>query len=500
MCVWLDAIISIPLQDLWELNQFSFSCQDCFLQGGRGHKSGILQRFIAPHGGGKHNSQIRATWTPKLCVLERRRTKQELHDTRFALCERAITFDGPDVHSVSVPLCGTVLAGRVESICNEIVWRISSQSHCVSTESIYIDDPSEPANSISIERMVVNFKVDGNGNIWILWMNSIIPCRQHGFAVDRNDRAAAAVPLADTTNNPNISPAFETVVRLPQTTKLSQEPNHCADKKPVNNSAMQATCPSCGKDDGDPHFQATPYKTIITHFEKTMAMLEADKNTNPRIFWPPKRQFIQAAGGVGFGCLPSQLRKDGKRERSQFSEETHIIPPVIREVHPNLKAKSYSISRDDPLFLSKTCSICETCFLSYTRTMSNLDFQKPVDPLPHITNAKYDFPAKVGNRKSAYKAEKTSGDSNKTPLFDVVLPSLPSPIASPPAEREASEKKKDSLRQSNTTSYFTLDDKDGEKKLGHLIMQGGAAVSREKRRLPCRRRNPYRENLERIAD
>ena len=458
---------------------------DDFLQGGRGRKSGILQRFIAPHGGGKHNSQIRATWTPKLCVLERRRTKQELHDTRFALCERAITFDGPDVHSVSVPLCGTVLAGRVERICNEIVRRIS---HRVSAESVYTTekDPSEPASAI-VERMVVNFKVDGNGNIWILWMDSIIPCHRHCLAARGNDRAAAAAaaaataPLADRTNTPpERSPAFETVVRLPQTTVLAQEPNHSADQRPVN-SAIQATCPSCGKDDGDPHFQAIPYKTIITHFEKTMAMLEEDKGTNPRIFWPPKRRFIQAAGGVGFGCLPSQLRKDGKQERNhQFSKETHLIPPVIREVHPDLKANGYSLSRDDPLFLSKICSICETCFLSYTQTtMSNLDFRKPVEPLPNITNAKYEFPEKVG--KSARTARKQSGqiqeeeragktpdDSNKT-LFEIVLPSLPPPIASPPErpESKATETtKKDSLRHSDT--YFTLDDKDGEDKLGHL--------------------------------
>ena len=414
---------------------------------------------------------------------------------RFALCERAITFDGPDVHSVSVPLCGTVLAGRVERICNEIVRRMSQ----VLAESVSKDDPPEQENlnggSNGIERMVANFKVDGNGNIWILWMDSASPCRRHG-SVDGKDRAA--MPLADTANAPERSPVLETVVRLPQTTKLSQEPNHSKGHKPVNH-AIQATCPSCSKDDGDPHFQATPYKTIITHFEKTMAMLEEDEETNPIIFWPPKRRYIQAAGDVGFGCLPSQLRKDGKQKKNRFSGETHLIPPVIREVHPNLKAKGYSISRDDPLFLSKTCSICETCFLSYARTMSNLDFRKPVDPLPHVANAKYTFPEIVGGTKSANakdKAKKTD-DSNKS-LFEIDLPPLPAPIASPPQKSEATliPHIKDSLMHTNTT-YFTLDDKDGEDKLGHMIMRDGAATgSRE--RLPCR--NPYSENLERMVD
>ena len=129
-----------------------------FLQHGRHNKSGILQRFIAPHGGGNHNSQIRAIWTPKLCVLERRRTKQDLHDTRFALYERCITFDGPDVHSVSVPLRGSVLSGRVETICNEIVRHIAEVS-AENTHGRSCDD-----SFLGVARMVVNFKVDGNGS------------------------------------------------------------------------------------------------------------------------------------------------------------------------------------------------------------------------------------------------------------------------------------------------------------------------------------------------
>jgi hypothetical protein len=42
-----------------------------FLHHGRHNKSGILQRFIAPHGR-THNSCIRAVWTPNMCLLDRR--------------------------------------------------------------------------------------------------------------------------------------------------------------------------------------------------------------------------------------------------------------------------------------------------------------------------------------------------------------------------------------------------------------------------------------------
>ena len=50
-------------------------------------QSGILQRFIEPQG--VSNSMIRAIWSPKVCLLERRLSKHQLQDQRFGLYERA---------------------------------------------------------------------------------------------------------------------------------------------------------------------------------------------------------------------------------------------------------------------------------------------------------------------------------------------------------------------------------------------------------------------------
>ena len=56
-----------------------------------------------------------------MCVLERRKTKQDLHDSRFGLYERAVTFEGPEVFSVALPLRGEILSGKLRSICERVL-------------------------------------------------------------------------------------------------------------------------------------------------------------------------------------------------------------------------------------------------------------------------------------------------------------------------------------------------------------------------------------------
>ena len=69
-----------------------------------------------------------------------------------------------------MPLRGTVLSGRVESICNEIVKHIAdvSAENTSGTSSKGLTSISKKSvvdNSfLGVARMVVNFKVDGNGS------------------------------------------------------------------------------------------------------------------------------------------------------------------------------------------------------------------------------------------------------------------------------------------------------------------------------------------------
>tara|TARA_B110000305_G_C19191866_1_gene516969 strand:+ start:108 stop:836 length:729 start_codon:yes stop_codon:yes gene_type:complete len=107
--------------------------------------SGILQRFIEPKG--TQNSMIRAVWSPKVCLLERRVNNRQLHDKRFGLYERAITYEGPEFHSNASPLRGNVLPSQIQRICENIVSHVGEVSF----------------QKNRIRRMVMNFKVDAKG-------------------------------------------------------------------------------------------------------------------------------------------------------------------------------------------------------------------------------------------------------------------------------------------------------------------------------------------------
>ena len=368
-------------------------------------------------------------WTPKLCLQERRRTKQNLHDTRFALFERAITFDGPEIHSVSVPLRGTVLAGRIQSICTEISKHI--------TKVVQEDTSSKRRNDVSksflgVARMVVNFKVDGNGRIWILWSDSV---RLESMSRDNTSilsKLEPSTPLQGSISEPL---NMDTLVELPASTKLSQIPNHSTALK-LDNKMKVASCPSCSKEDYDLHFQAVPFKTIIQHFETMLDMLRSHEESHPSKVWPPENRFIQAAGGIGFGMLSSQLVQDREMQSTtRVAEESLSIPPVIRQIHPKLRVKGFQMYRSDPSFLFKTCNVCEDCYLAYAQlTSSNFMMTRPIEITDatafegNPTSTSYPVHA-TPKSKRVYK--RPDNDADATRLF-LDAPQLPHAITEPP--------------------------------------------------------------------
>ena len=84
--------------------------------------------------------------------------------------------------------------------------------------------------------------------------------------------------------------------------------------------------------------------------------------------WPPDPQVITAAGGVGFGCL-DLLNDDLGRGNGGMvdlrGDGDVRIPPVLRYLHPRLNGMGFARCRQDPLFLYKTVTVCEACFLVY---------------------------------------------------------------------------------------------------------------------------------------
>jgi hypothetical protein len=299
--------------------------------------SGILQRFIEPKG--TKNETIRAIWSPKICLLERAENIYQLHDHRYGLYERCVTYEGPEFYCTSAPLRGPVLAGKIQRLCESIVAHISEVTFAQS----------------QVSRIVLNYKVDSRDKVWLLYSTSI----------------RCSTPPALFGQDPIPNPALvniDNVLSLPSTVYLN--PNRSYDKiKPKK----EIHCLSCGGATLEDIRHPMQYKTIIKHYEHILFLIQELAESHEVLKWPPKQDIIESAGGVGFGCLAlptsngdNELGKPKKMDLTKPLEMDELrIPPILRYIHPKLSARSYQQCRKDPLFLYKTVMLCENCYLIY---------------------------------------------------------------------------------------------------------------------------------------
>ena len=326
--------------------------------------SGVLQKFVEPKG--TCNSVLRAIWSPKVCLLERRVNGRSLHDRRYGLYERAITYEGPEFYSQAAPLRGNVLPSQVQRVCEMIVEHVGEVSFM----------------KHRIRRMVLNFKVDSKDRLWLLWSSSI--------RLDPDTFAAGGGTGRRSHMNAPIN--IDSIIRLPPTVKLSHTATHTSSathaaaaassgKHPGAAAAAQSvsfvSCISCARQSPSNQFHPVPYKTIIAHFESLISLLTTtsqlfggglggggdDGRKNGPLEWPPPPAIITAAGGVGFGTVKTSP-SDSVRAQALTIEDV-TIPPVIRSLHMKLGAIPYRRYKKDPLFLYKTALCCERCFLVF---------------------------------------------------------------------------------------------------------------------------------------
>ncbi|CAM9109578.1 unnamed protein product, partial [Choristocarpus tenellus] len=296
-------------------------------------RNGILQRFIEPKG--TKNALVRAIWSPKMCLLERRVNSHQLHDQRYGLYERSVTYDGPDIYSTAFPLRGTVLPTQVQRCCDSLVTHVGEVSF----------------QKVRICRMSINFKFDSRDRVWLLWSNSIRVA---------NEVLQGHKMLTSVRRPVNINEQ----VKIPPHIKMHQEAAHGPREMEITQSVE---CSSCARRLPNDSFHAVHYKTIITHFNHVVDLVSNDPtNRSGTVEWPPSQDIIAAAGGVGFGNLEI---KAGKNLATLTAQDV-TIPPVIRLLHPKLAVDSYSRHRRDPLFLYKTTLVCEDCFLVYAELAS----------------------------------------------------------------------------------------------------------------------------------
>ncbi|KAG5497484.1 hypothetical protein JKF63_03747 [Porcisia hertigi] len=116
---------------------------------------GILQKFILPKG--FQNSVIKAVWSPRVCMVQRRTNKYQIFDRKRADYDPfsiTVTYDGPTFLSEEGSVSGNI-ALDVKHLCGNIV------QHFYYTEHKYIT------------RMVLYFKMDQRDRLWLLWCGSL---------------------------------------------------------------------------------------------------------------------------------------------------------------------------------------------------------------------------------------------------------------------------------------------------------------------------------------
>ncbi|KAJ8607179.1 hypothetical protein CTAYLR_007334, partial [Chrysophaeum taylorii] len=291
--------------------------------------NGILQRFVEPKG--MYNAMIRAIWSPKVCLLERRQNARQLHDRRYGLYERAVTYEGPDHFCEAAPLRGSMLPNLIQKMCE--------------TMEAHVAEVSFRKNRIV--RLVANLKVDARDRIWLLWTSSIRLAAERDHTSSSID--AAATDVARSAVN------IDTIVQLPAHVQLVDKVNHSSNDAPE--PLTNVACTSCGCTSKSNQFHPVQYKAIIAHFEQLVGILKIDAAHNAgKLKWPPDPVVVAAAGGVGFGFV---------KEQNTIKEIDLVVPPVIRRAHPRLTVPVYKKYRRDPLFLYKSVSLCEGCFLAY---------------------------------------------------------------------------------------------------------------------------------------
>lgn len=313
-----------------------------FLFNSKKENHGILQRFIEPKG--IKNEVIRAIWSPKVCLLERAENIHNLHDPRYGLYEKCVTFEGPEYYSASAPLRGPVLAGQIQKVCESVVSHIAEVTFSQKV----------------VTRIVINFKVDSRDKLWMLYTTSI-------RCADPNEKFVVSVTGPAEKKLLNIN----SVVSLPDVVNLN--PYKSYDKGKIGVRSQRIKCISCAKETLETLRHPITYKTIMKHYEHILHLIKeiSGKSGENVVDWPPDPEIVSAAGGVGFGCLQMVSEFDAMAKASRMDMTGSLtaiellIPPMLRYLHPKLTPTGYNRCKMDPLFLYKTANVCESCYLVY---------------------------------------------------------------------------------------------------------------------------------------
>eukprot|EP00741_Cyanophora_paradoxa_P007011 tig00001067_g6783.t1 len=335
--------------------------------------NGILQRFFDPPE--LHNTVIRATWSPGVCLLEKRSSGAKLGDRRASMAARAATFEGAEGGTEAGPMSGAQLAGHVTQLCANVVEHVA-----------------EVARSCRIARMVLYFKPDRAGRIHLLWCSSL---RLHPPAAPGSSLlpptplapldvahtlTLAEPPVASASHHHHAGPALlEAAASSHGHGHGHGHGGHGAHGTAGGrrSAAPEArACPACGKPFGEAGEFEVSYKQVLMHADAASGgpRRVAVGSALPLDLEPPSALFEEAILG--------QRPDKGDRWRSHHRARPALssassgpapdpadgVPEALRRLHPGLTSAQLGRLAGDAAFLYKTARVCCTCAVAITRT------------------------------------------------------------------------------------------------------------------------------------
>lgn len=303
--------------------------------------NGIIQKFIDPKG--KSNAIIRAIWSPKLCLLEQRVNLKPVNDGRFDMYERCVTYEGAEHQSMNAPVRGIYLPSRLQTICDSIV------DHVMRTSSQHY----------RISRMVLNFKLDHNNKLWLLW------CSSMRLAADKY---AVKKPFPV-----NISGDITVPDKFKDTVFRSSNLSSTYFKE------KYFICPGSGEIvEASDSFEIS-YKTIISSWEDTRRKMRADlarsKSSLSATQTPMNRTL---APGVSRTPSPTSMSKALKGTQDAPPSpggtvcddgEDSVIAPLLKVIDKDLTVERYKRLLGSAEFLSQKVRVSYPTYMKYTKSV-----------------------------------------------------------------------------------------------------------------------------------
>merc|ERR1712100_647294 len=299
--------------------------------------NGIIQKFIDPKG--KSNAIIRAIWSPKLCLLEQRVNLKPINDGRYDIYDRCVTYEGAEHQSMNAPVRGIYLPSRLQTICDSIV------DHVMRTSSQHY----------RISRMVLNFKLDHNNKLWLLW------CSSMRLAADKY---AVKKPFpVNISGDITIPDKYkDTVFR---TSNLSS--TYFKEKYFI--------CPGSGEIVGASDSFEISYKTIISSWEDTRRKMRVERSRSKSSMSNHGATTRTLAPGVARSPSPG-MSKSGKHSPTSpgspggdEDDGDSIIAPLLKVIDKDLTVERYKRLLGSAEFLAQKVRVSYPTYMKYTKSV-----------------------------------------------------------------------------------------------------------------------------------